>query len=127
MVDDIDINPAAALHPVKYIKPPPTARPFEGIGGIGNILEFIEYKAGNNQIALQKTGIGNIGNPAIYDNTGVQYPVITDLLGRSPAEHADFLDLLRTENQPHIPQRRGEKRVNPGDNLAIFHNIADEI
>ena len=126
MVHHVDIDPAAPLHPIEDVQPPPAAGPLHGIGGVGDVLQLIKDKARNNQVALHETGVADIGNPAVDNDTGIENPVIADLLGRPPAEQADLLHLLRAENKTQITHGTRKQGVDPGHNLAFLHDIANK-
>jgi hypothetical protein len=44
---------------------------FNGIGGIGNVLEFTENKLGDEEWTLNKTGFRDVSNAAIDDDAGI--------------------------------------------------------
>ncbi|OPZ95664.1 MAG: hypothetical protein BWY71_02165 [Planctomycetes bacterium ADurb.Bin412] len=79
---DFNINLLVALHFVKDIEAAAAAIAFEAVGGIGDILQFIENEAGNDYRGIDDFGHGDIGNPAVNDDRGVQ------------KERTDALDLF---------------------------------
>ena len=127
MVADFDVHAHASLHSVQNVQPPPAPRPLHGVGGIGNVLQLVENKARHDQVALQKTGVRNVGDPAVNDDAGVDDANIAAVLLLAQTEKTELFDFLGPDQKAEIGHDARQQRVDPWHDLLLFHDVADEI
>ena len=80
-----DFRVRVALKAVEHFESAAAAGAFDGVGGIGNLLNFLQHKTGHDDQALQKAGFNQIGDAPVNDDAGVeQQQVVGFVLRRKP-------------------------------------------
>ena len=64
---NFDLNIHALLNFMQNIQPAPAAIPLDGVGRIGDMLQFLQNKLRNDENAFKKAGFRNIGNAPVND------------------------------------------------------------
>ena len=97
VIADLDVHADAPLHAVQNVQTPSSPRPFHGVRGIGNVLQLVQNEARHDQIALQKSGVRNVGDPAVNDDAGVDDANVAAVLWLAQTEKTELFDFLRPD------------------------------
>jgi hypothetical protein len=60
------------LHPLQNVQPAAAAVALHGIGRIGHQLQLAQHELRNHQHAIEKAGLGDIGDAPIDDHAGIE-------------------------------------------------------
>jgi hypothetical protein len=71
----------------KHLHTAPAALAAQSVGRVGDVLQFIQDEARNQQRAKQKAGLGDVGDAPIDDHAGIQQDGAT-VIGRFPVSIA---------------------------------------
>ena len=78
-VMNADFNTGVALNAVEHFESAPAAGALDGIGGIGNLLNFFEHEPRHDNQALQKMGFNQISDATVNDDAGIEQQQIVCL------------------------------------------------
>ena len=79
-VVDADLDAGVALDAVEHFQSAPAAGALDGIGGIGDLLDFPEHKPRHDDQALEEMGFNQIGDPAVNDDAGIEQQQVVRLV-----------------------------------------------
>src|SRR5690606_5647319 len=82
VVDDPHGHLGLLLHPVEDVQAAAAAVTLEHVGGVGDVLQFLQDEAGNQQGAFKKAGTSHVGDAAVDDDACVQN--LKARVGRAP-------------------------------------------
>ena len=99
------LHVAHLLDAVQNIEPPPAPGPLERIGGIGNVLQFLQDELGDDDRSVEELCFADVGNPAVDDHAGVHD---LDVLLRRALEK--FLEVRGIEALA-LPHAHGDAKV----------------
>src|SRR5450759_5288394 len=71
-VFDDYFNFRVAAQSVEHFKPPPAPLSFKVIRRVGNRLQFLNDKTGNDQAVIHESGMGQVQQPAVNNYVAVQ-------------------------------------------------------
>ncbi len=60
------------LHPLQHVESAAAALPLRAVGRVGDHLQFAEHKLRNDEHAIDKPGLGDIGDAAVDDDARIQ-------------------------------------------------------
>src|SRR4029079_10747360 len=69
---DLHLDGGHFLDALEDVQPatPPVA--LEGVGGVGDQLQLPQYELRDDQDAVEKSGLGDVGDAAVDDDTGIE-------------------------------------------------------
>ena len=85
-VVDADFDVGVALDAIEHFESAPAAGAFDGIGGIGDLLEFPEHKARHDDQAFEEMGFNQVGDAPVNDDAGVEQQQVVRLVLRREAD-----------------------------------------
>ena len=71
-VVDLDLDAGRLLEPVEDVQPAAAAVPAELVGAVGDPLQLLEDEPGDDQRLVDDAGLGDVGDPAVDDDRGVE-------------------------------------------------------
>ena len=82
-VVDPDLDARRLLEPVEDVEPAAAAVPAQLVGAVGDALQLLEHEPRDDHRLVDHPGLGDVGDPAVDDDRGVQdqRPRTLDLLG----------------------------------------------
>ncbi len=69
---DLHLQMRHFLNALQHVEPAPAAIALHRIGRIGHHLQLVQHELRDHQNAVEKTGIGDIGDAAVDDDAGVE-------------------------------------------------------
>ncbi len=109
LFDDLHVEVCHFLNALQDVEPAASAVALHGVGRIGHQLQFAQDELRDHQHAVEKAGLGDIGDAPVDDDAGIQ----------------DFERLLRRFFAPeNTPQRRQVQHVTllgPDDQAHVGH------
>src|SRR2546422_820514 len=82
---DFDLIARITLDTVKHFQSAPSARAFNRIIGIGNLLEFLEHKTRHHSKPLDKVRFDQVRNASVNNHAGIEQDEIIGLILRREA------------------------------------------
>ena len=70
--DDLDLNGGGFLEALEDVETTASAIALEGVGGIGDELEFAKDELRDDDEAVEESGFGDVGDAAVDDNAGIE-------------------------------------------------------
>src|SRR5664279_442537 len=113
LVDDLNLDIIHLLYAVKDIETPPSLCPAKRIGGIGDILEFLQDKLRQYKHAFDEADLDYIGYPAVDDDASVEYLQV-------------FFRLLSLEQAHDGRDGHVLAPVQPDDQSTVSENCAQD-
>src|ERR1035437_11039093 len=86
---DFDLVAGVALDAIKHLQTTAPARAFEGVIGIGNLLQLLQNKARHHDQALDKVGFDQVSNAPINNDTGIQQQEVVRFVLRRESDIGD--------------------------------------
>ena len=114
---DPDLHVAHLLDPVQDVEAAPAPGPFQGVRGIGDVLQFVQDELRNDDGAVEKFRLAHIGDPAVDDHARIHD---LDVLFRAALE--ELLDVRGVEPLS-LPDADGDTDVAE----ETVHEQKDEI
>src|SRR5205814_1722821 len=70
--EDLHVQLAHFLDSLQNVESPAAPVPLQGIGGIGDQLQFAQHKLWDDQRAVQESGFYDVGDAPVDDNAGIE-------------------------------------------------------
>src|ERR1035437_6547010 len=132
-VVDADFNFRAVLKAVEHFEAASSTRSFDGIGGIGNLLEFVQHEAGDDGQAFNEFRLDEVGDPAINDHARVeQQQILRFVLRHEPDIRNDerkiFLVAAHGQNHADVTEAQEQAETDePVDIVGGIHKQAGAV
>ncbi len=100
------------------IQTPAAPVPLQNVAGIGHVLQFFQNKPRNDQGAVQKTALAEIGDPAVNNGRGVKqlrFPAAAFFAAPEPGQVSkqtdDFVPFLDGDVYSKVNQADGQENT----------------
>src|SRR6266436_7729721 len=70
--DDLNLERCHFLQALQDVETAAATIPFQRVGGVGDQLQFAEHELRSDDDAVEKSGLGNVRDPAVYDHAGIE-------------------------------------------------------
>ena len=88
-VMDFDFVPGIALDAVEDFEATAAAGAFDGVVGIGDLLEFFEDESRDDNEPFEEIAVDEVGDAAIDDDAGIEEEEVVGFIARSKADVRD--------------------------------------
>ena len=114
-----------ALDAIEHLEAAPAARPFDGIIGIGDLLQFLEHKPRHDDDAFDKIRFDQISDAAVNDGAGVEEQEVVRFVARRKADVRDDerkILLVAAHGQHDADVAERQKQTQPHEQArAVIH------
>jgi hypothetical protein len=115
---------------VENLQPPFPSGSFDRIRGIGNVLQFPEDELGNEEWALDKAGLGDVCDPTVDDDAGIENLGIFSPGQASwewfPSGDMKFISFLEADPDADITADSVKETVERKNHLCVIEKIGEK-
>ena len=118
-----------ALDTIEHFESAAAAGAFDGVTGIGDLLEFSEHKTRHDDQAFEEMGLNQIGDAPINDDAGIeQQQVVRLVLRREPDERNDEREILlvAAHGEDDADVAETEEQAEPDEPAGFFLGIFEQ-
>src|SRR5438552_1096354 len=119
------------LYALHHVESAAAAVALERIGGVRHQLQFAQHKLRQHQDAIEKSGLGDIGNAAINDDAGIQY--LVDLLAllfaaEDAAQRGEVQQVafVGADDEPHVGHEQHDQQLQEALGAAGGDGVAND-
>ena len=123
ILNDLNLERGHFLEALENIQPAATAVALQRVGGIGHQLKLAQHKLRRNNDAIEESGLGNVGNPAVDDDAGVENLVAFLALllaaeNSAQSSQVQQISFARADDQANVGHQQHHKNLEKALGIA---------
>ena len=128
---DLDIERRDFLQPLQDVETAAASVALERVGGVGHQLQLPQDELRGHDDAIEETGFGDVRDPAVDDDAGIQNLVAFPrlLLASKDAtqrRQVQEISLVRAHDQAHVGHQEHHQDLQETLGVALGNAVADD-
>src|ERR1700687_1364953 len=119
------------LQALQNVEAAPPAIALQGVGGIGDELQFAQHELRGDDDAVEEAGLGNVGDAPVDDDAGVENLVAflaLLLAAEDPSERGQVqqITLVGPDDEAHIGHQQHDQDLQEALGVSFGNAVADD-